>query len=509
MIQKQLSREGKKLYVAFVDFKKAFDSVQHSILFNAIFEQGVDGKLFDALKSMYSSLTSCVRYGQECSEFFECPAGVRQGCVLSPTLFTMFINQLADHTNDCGVHGIQIMPLFELFILLFADDVALLSDTPGGLQKQLNILKTCCDNMCLQIYKDKTKIMVFRSGGYLSKVERWFFEGKEIEIVNRYCYLGFTFSTRLSVPIGIQGLISKAKTAAFLICRAFFKCDSMTKKVFFQIFDAKVQSILLYSSEVWGLYNISTLETVHTQSCKRFLGVPSRTPNNMIYGDLQRHPLYINSSLRCIKYWIRLLNMDQNRLPKQAYMSLLSLDSNGKNCWVTQVRELLCKNGFQYVWNNQCVHDVRGFLASLKQRLIDTFLQDWHASVRDSDRFALYRSFTDDFFSYDTISDIDVFCFRKSLSQLRFGVLPINSNRYRYSKNEADKMCPFCLNVTEDEIHFIQHCPVYSGLRKNTNLDICDIPLSNLLNRQYLQLTSVMAKFTFLALKHRHRLLEA
>ena len=93
---------------------------------------------------MYNSLLSCIRANCKCSEFFDCPDGVRQGCVLSPTLFSLFINQLANHVTEKGRHGIQLKPgVMELFILLVADDAALLSTTPAGFQNQLDCLKTC------------------------------------------------------------------------------------------------------------------------------------------------------------------------------------------------------------------------------------------------------------------------------------------------------------------------------------------------------------------------------
>ena len=90
---------------------------------------------------MYESLLSCVRTNCEFSDVFECPDGVRQGCVLSPTLFSMFINQLADHMEVNGKDGVEMLPdIMELFILLFADDVALLSTRTNGLQNQLDVL---------------------------------------------------------------------------------------------------------------------------------------------------------------------------------------------------------------------------------------------------------------------------------------------------------------------------------------------------------------------------------
>ena len=224
VVQKYLNRKGQKLYVAFVDFKKAFDSVNHEKLLEVLSSEGIKGKFFVAVKSMYNSLLSCVRINNTFSDFFDCPVGVRQGCVMSPTLFSLFINQLANHINNNGVHGVQLLPtLLELFILLFADDVALLSTSPGGLQAQLNSLKNCCDQLKLKVNIDKTKVMVFRKGGFLGQREKWFFEGRELEVVNKYCYLGFSFTTMLSLKLGTNHLVAKGKKALFWLYRAFKK----------------------------------------------------------------------------------------------------------------------------------------------------------------------------------------------------------------------------------------------------------------------------------------------
>ena len=167
-------------------------------------------KFFASIKSMYDSLLSCVRTNGEHSDFFDCPVGVRQGCVLSPTIFSLFINQLANYITETGRHGIQLLSgLVELFILLFADDVALLATTPYGLQNQLNSLKACCDRLHMEVNRDKTKVMVFRKGGYLSKHEKWYYDGIEMEVVNKYHYLGFAFMTTLSVKQGTEHLVAK------------------------------------------------------------------------------------------------------------------------------------------------------------------------------------------------------------------------------------------------------------------------------------------------------------
>jgi hypothetical protein len=77
------------------------------------------------------------------------------------------------------MHGVQFLPgLIELFILLFADDIALLSDTALGLQNQINIMNETCKRLYLNVNIDKTKVMVFRKGGYLGRNEKWFLNGQ-------------------------------------------------------------------------------------------------------------------------------------------------------------------------------------------------------------------------------------------------------------------------------------------------------------------------------------------
>ena len=508
VVQKCLNIKGRKLYAAFVDLKRAFDSVNHTLLMESINREDIKGNFFRSLKAMYASLISCVRSGNKYSEYFDCPVGVRQGCVLSPTLFSLFVNQLANQVNENGVHGVQLLPtLVELFILLFADDIVLISTTPGGLQVQLNTLKECCDSMKLTINLDKTKIIVFRKGGYLGKREKWFLGGHQLEVVNSYCYLGFTFTTMLSYKIGTSHLVTKAKKAVYLINRAFNNCTNMTQQVFFKMFDSKVQSILLYSSELWGLNRLDSVEKVHLLACKRFLGVPLITPNKMVYLELQRYPLYINSYVRSIKYWLRLIHMDISRLPKQSYLMMLSIDRDGKNCWVSQVRDILCNTGFAYAWFNQGVGNEAIFVREFKQRLIDMFKQEMFSAIRDKPRYVVYKLIDRDLQPVEYISNIRIFCFRAVLTQTRMGVLSINANIYRYGNNPMDKMCPFCENMIEDDAHIFFKCPLYVDIRKRYLATYKNCEVYKLLNGHVRDIYFNISRFIFFAMKRRRNML--
>ena len=170
----------------------------------------------------------------------------------------------------------------------------------------------------MEVIKAKTKIMVFRMGGYLSLFETWHFDDCNLEVVNEYSYLGFKFTTVLSLKQGTNHLVGKATKAVFCLGRSFQRLKEMTKDTFFQniSFNSPVHCALLIRD--LGTKRLNSIGKVHLLACKGFLGPPVRTPNKMIYGNFGRYQLFINYAVRCLKYWFRLREMDHSRLPRQA-----------------------------------------------------------------------------------------------------------------------------------------------------------------------------------------------
>ena len=161
MIQKQVNKY-RKLYVCFVDYRKAFDSVNREALFNILERNGISGDYLEAIKGIYKSVLAAVKQDGKYSEYFNCPSGLKQGCLLSPKLFTIFMTEISKALNEDGKHGIQFLSNYPLiFHLLFADDLSLVSDTVSGLQNQLNILKAQSDRLGLELNLTKTQYFPF------------------------------------------------------------------------------------------------------------------------------------------------------------------------------------------------------------------------------------------------------------------------------------------------------------------------------------------------------------
>ena len=88
------------------------------------------------------------------------------------------------------------------------------------------------------------------------------------------------------------------------VLRLVSKVQDISVDVFLKLFDAQIQTNLLYGAEIWGMENCHILENAHLYAMKKCLRVPIFTPNVMIYGDTGRYELWINAILRSIKYWV-------------------------------------------------------------------------------------------------------------------------------------------------------------------------------------------------------------
>ena len=469
-VQKRFCNTNKrKLYVAFIDFKKCFDTINRNILWPILKKNGIKGKLFNCIRSMYEKVLARVRSRQDIlTEQINCTLGVKQGDICSPILFSLYINELAIELIENGRHGV-FFDAYELFVLLLADDIILCSETVVGLQNQLNILHRAAQKLHLIVNLEKSNIIVFRKGGYLGEKERWFYDGKIMPVVNAYKYLGIYLSTRLSFTAACRDVASKAKRALVYIIQKLRQHNCSSIHVFLKNFDTQVQPIMQYGSEIWGLYNAAgECEKVHLYALKKYLNVDLKTPNDLVYKETCRYPITINSTVNCIRYWLKLIQMNNFRLPKKAYDSLYVLDSKGKESWVTNIRLCLTQNGFGHAWLNQGVGNPKKFLLELKCRLIDCKWQNINAHINVSDRFNFYSLVTPEEKCIPSYLAIDLNRHLKcTLTKFRFGISSINVHFFRYRHhNQRDLMCPYCKTVEENEFHFILCCPLYEETRK-------------------------------------------
>ena len=116
--------------------------------------------MLNAVKSLYTAVSPCVRINGYYTEWFDVTSGLRQGCSLSPLLFNIFINDIALKIKACG-KSIKIDG-DTVGILLYADDIVLLADNEKELQDMLDILNNWCVSNNMSANATKSNVMHFR-----------------------------------------------------------------------------------------------------------------------------------------------------------------------------------------------------------------------------------------------------------------------------------------------------------------------------------------------------------
>ena len=153
-------KKQKKMFCAFIDYSKAFDSVWRPGLWYKLIKSGITGKMYTLIYNMYQDIRSCVTVNGECSQFFNSYIGVRQGENLSPMLFSIFVNDLEEYLieNDCeqlSFNDVEIANFLKITVLLYADDTIVFADSAKGLQKALNSLNQYCEEWKLTVNEKK------------------------------------------------------------------------------------------------------------------------------------------------------------------------------------------------------------------------------------------------------------------------------------------------------------------------------------------------------------------
>ena len=128
---------------------------------------------------------------------------------MSPILFSLFLNDIEMQLADRGNEGFTIEQLY-IYLLLFADDAVIFSETPEGLQKSLDNFEIYCKKWYLTVNVQKTKVVVFRKGGNLAQNKVWSYNGQQLETVASFYFQGIVLSSGGSYKQATKTLQTRA-----------------------------------------------------------------------------------------------------------------------------------------------------------------------------------------------------------------------------------------------------------------------------------------------------------
>ena len=461
LIKKKCHRGNSKIFSCFVDFKKAFDSVPRDLLLTKILGMGITGNFFNILRHIYTTDKACVKLGQSRSDFFGLNIGVRQGCILSPLLFNLFISDLAKQfdtmENKLQLDQCSINSLF------WADDLVLLAETKEGLDSLLKTLEAYCTNNHLIINTKKTKCMIFNKTGRLMS-RPFYLNGVKLDMVCAYKYLGFVVTPSGEIHSGLKDLRDRA-------LKGFMKMKNNLGPSFNQdilsslsLIDSLIKPILLYASDFWGclkLPNNNPIENLHMMMCKQILGVQKQTTNIGVLLELGRIPLSLWALKFAVKNWERIRMGQGNEVLIDAY-------KDSEVSWDSTMRSVLESNGMMNFYINEPDSDYPFVYKKLFQQLIDNFHQTSFEDIKaDNSKLRTYAIFKTDVGIEDYLTRIKNVSIRSHVTKLRLSNhrLAIETGRHNGVRRE-ERFCSFCPESIEDEFHFIFECSVLGHLRQ-------------------------------------------
>ena len=258
IVNKYVYDNKTKLYACFIDFKKAFDSVNHQKLFYKLRQNKINGNLLNLLQSIYRQSQCSLKINNKLTQFFRYERGVIQGNPLSPMLFNIYINDLFKKIEEANDSPVTLDGKNKICALMFADDLIILSTSKGGLQNSLNALHSYSMTWDLEVNMKKTKCLSFSKGNRKEKLDL-VFNNQKIEFVKEFKYLGVTINRRGNFTPTLDDLSNKATNAIYSLNRKI-NIKFLSPSTILRLFDNLISPILLYGSEVWEPYINQTFE---------------------------------------------------------------------------------------------------------------------------------------------------------------------------------------------------------------------------------------------------------
>ena len=205
----------KQTFTAFIDFKKAYDSINRPLLWSKLQEAGMSGKILNPIKAIYNNVQYCIRLNGLYTNWFKVNHGLKQGCLLSPLLFNIYINSLAETIKHLGL-GVDVDGE-KIGIFLYADDLVLISENEADLQAMLDILNNWCKNNKINLNAEKSKVVHFRNPSVQRSSFNFSCGDHMLEITTQYNYLGLTMTEFLSYDAMASNVAKSASRALGLV----------------------------------------------------------------------------------------------------------------------------------------------------------------------------------------------------------------------------------------------------------------------------------------------------
>ena len=205
----------------------------------------------------------------------------------------------------------------QIFALLYADDIALIADSPEKLQQLIQHVKLWCDKWRLSIKSEKTQIVHFRKKKTPRTDLIFISRDVTLKVVSSYKYLGMVFHEHIDYNACVDILTSSASRALGSVIAKFKTFKDVGFDTFNKLYHSMVVPITDYCSSVWGYGIFTKAASIQNRAICYFLGVHSKAPLAGLQGEVNWITPRYRRHLCKIRFWNRLTRMDHTRLTKK------------------------------------------------------------------------------------------------------------------------------------------------------------------------------------------------
>jgi len=293
---------AKPVYLLLLDASKAFDKVSFCMLFNMLLDKNICPRTIKLLYYMYTNQSCYVTWSNERSRTFSVSNGVKQGAVISPLLFSIYIDNLFLELQSCGLGchvGLTYAGAFG-----YADDIALVAPSMYSLKKMITICEDYANIHSITFNPNKSKLICFNTGS--CHIAAIYLNGHQITMTKQDKHLGNYISNDI-YDRHLCNTVCDFYQRSHGIINDFRSCDSITLDNLHRTY-----CMHMYGCELWNLNdkNIDAFRIAWRKIKRRIWKIPIRAHNQIVENLSYNFDACLD--LRIVKFLYNSLNHDNN-----------------------------------------------------------------------------------------------------------------------------------------------------------------------------------------------------
>lgn len=503
---------GYSTYACFIDIKKAYDTVWHAGLKQKLLGYGISGRMYSAICSLYEGCESTIRLGGLLgyTGFFPIKTGVRQGCILSPWLYSLFINDLARELKRIGIGAtINRLTHSQICLLLYADDIVLLADSEKDMQRLMKCVHEYSRKWRFEVNHSKCGLIRFNVTGSTQPTTRLTIGKSAVPWVESYKYLGVELHNGIPFRQFRKRKLASATRAGHQVAGMGMYSGKLSVPLGIQVYQALVRPLLEYAAEVTSIQAWPAADIHQTAMGKRILQCSTRTSSAAVRGELGWHSMEARFQQLRVSFWgkIQMLQFDlptkiiyeasleefssqickgggeqeQPAVDAELGWDIMRPESSelGLTLWPALIRFDLFSLGLKSYWDNPSsviALGKEGWKSLVRARVNTRETVRWWREVQQQSILRSYRLLKQpdqlQLESYLAVphggwSD-QRRAGRRALTRIRTGVNDFRINTGRWENESVEeRICQLCAAEIETEQHFLIECKVYATEREN------------------------------------------